>query len=243
MAAFPIFDACTFIGPWPQHADLTLESLLGVMNQNGIARAMTLSTRGIFHDFRAANEEAAEAARSNPQLLPSACLDPRAYPACLEEVEKCAARGFRLMRFFPDRQNWPLKFQPFRELIQKCDELSVTLAVNVSRPGEATELADMVAFTQAPLLFSGVTSLTLGEVIAVLRTSPKFHLETTHLVAPGALEAVAREVPSGSERLVFSSHAPLRYLSAALGPVLASGLTPDQKAAVLGGNLKRLVTK
>lgn len=243
MAAFPIFDACTFFGPWPQHADLALNSLLAVMQQNGISRAMTLCTSGVYHDFRAGNEAAADAAKANQQLLPTAVLDPRAYPACLAEAEKCAARGFRLMRFFPDRQDWPLKYQPFRELIQKCDQLGVTVAVNVSRPGDATELMDMVAFTQAPLLLAGVTPLTLGEAISVLRSSPKFHIETTQLVAPGALETIAREVPGGGERLVFASHAPLRYLSAALGPVLASGLSPEQKAAALGGNLKRLVTR
>jgi len=244
MAAFPIFDACTFFGPWPSHDDLTLQSLLTIMGQSGISRSMTVSTTGIFHDFRAGNAQTYDAVTKNPgQLLSSASLDPRAYPDCLEEAEQCAANGFRLFRFYPDRQNWPIRYTPFRELLQKCDSLGVTVAVNVSAPGDCTELADTVAFTQAPLLLSGVTSQTLGEAIAVLRSSPKFHIETTHLVAPGAFEAIVKHVPNGADRLVFSSHSPLRYISAALGPVLASGLTPDQKALVLGGNLKRIVTK
>lgn len=243
MAAFPIFDACTLFGPWPQHEDLDLQSLLGIMSQNGIARSMALSTLGIFYDFRAGNEATLAATRENPTLIPVGTLDPRAYPAALDEAERCGSNNFRMFRFYPDRQGYPIRFQPFRELLQKCDQLHITVAVSVSRPGDATELADAVAFTQAPLLLSGVTAATLGEAISVLRTSPKFHLETTHLLAPGALEAVVNSVPSGADRLVFASDSPLRYLSSALGPVLASSLSNDQKAAILGGNLKRLVVK
>jgi predicted TIM-barrel fold metal-dependent hydrolase len=243
MAAPTIFDACALFGPWPGREELTLPTLLGVMGQSGIARSVAMSTTGIFYDFRAGNGATFEAARSHAsQLLPTATLDPRAYPDCLAEAEKCAAQGVRFIRFFPATQGWPLRLLPFRELLHKCDELGLTVAVEVSRPGDATELADSLAFTNAPLLLAGVSSENLGEALAILRSSPKFHLETTRLLAPGAFERIASDVPEGADRLVFASYSPLRYLSAALGPILASGLTPDQKAAVLGGNLKRLLT-
>jgi predicted TIM-barrel fold metal-dependent hydrolase len=242
MAAYPIFDACTYFGPWPHHEDLTLDAMGAVMKHSGVARAMVTSTTGIFYDFRAGNEAVEQAAHQNTALLPVGTLDPRAYPACVEEAKRCAAAGFRMMRFYPDRQGWPLRYWPFRELLQVCDALKLPVAVNVSRPGDATELADAVAFTQAPLLLAGATAANLGEVVAVLKSSTKFHLETTHFVVQGALEAICAAMPDGAARLVFASQAPLRYFSAALGPVLASGLTQEQKAAVLGGNLKRLVT-
>ncbi|RYG65309.1 hypothetical protein EON80_17575 [bacterium] len=243
MAAPTIFDACALFGPWPGREELTLPSLLGVMGQSGITRSVAMSTTGIFYDFRAGNSATFEAARANPsQLLPTATLDPRAYPDCLAEAEKCAAQGVKLIRFFPATQGWPLQLLPFRELLHKCDELGLTVAVEVSRSGDATVLADSLTFTNAPLLLAGVSSENLGEALAILRSSPKFHIETTRLLAPGALERIASDVPDGANRLIFASYSPLRYLSAALGPVLASGLTPDQKAAVLGGNLKGLFT-
>lgn len=244
MAAPTIFDACALFGPWPGRDALELQTLLDVMGQSQIARSVSMSTTGIFYDFRAGNAATFDAVRANPgQLLPAATLDPRAYPDCLGEAEKCAAQGVRLIRFFPATQGWPLRLQPFRELLHRCDELKLTVAVEVSRAGDATELADAVAFTNAPLLLAGVASEHLGEAISILRASPKFHLETARLLAPGALELIASEVPQGADRLVFASYSPLRYLSAALGPVLASGLSPDQKTAVLGGNLKRILSK
>src|SRR5687768_9272749 len=149
MATFPIFDACTLFGPWPQHsADLAVESLLQVMSQNGIARSLVTATTGIFHDYQQGNTETLIAARRYAQqLYPVATLDPRAYPECLQEAETRAAEGFRLFRFFPDRQGWPLRFAPFREALQKCDSLGVPVIVTVARPGDCTELADAVAFT------------------------------------------------------------------------------------------------
>lgn len=245
MASFPIFDGCTLFGPWPQHSsELAVESLLAVMSQNNITRSLTIATSGILYDYRQGNSETLEAARHHPQqLFPVGTLDPRAYPECLEEAEARAAEGFRLFRFFPDRQEWPLRYAPFRELLHKCDELGVPVAITVRTPGEASELAEAVTFTQAPLLLADVTPATLGEVLAVMKNDPKFYVETTHLLASGTLETVRDVVPHGIERLVFASYSPLRYLSTALGPVLASPLSDEHKALILGGNLKRLLTK
>lgn len=242
MAATAIFDACALFGPWPQHHDLTLDALLATLNSSNVSRALTLSTLGIYGDFRAGNAATLEACRAHAdKLVPVATLDPRVYPVCLDEAEACAKAGFKLIRFFPGRQGWPLAFAPFRELLQRCDALKLTVAVEVSRPGDATELADAVAFTQSPLLLAGVTSENLGEAIAVLRSGAKFHLETTLLMAPGSLEAVATHVPNGHERLVFASYSPLRYFSSALNTVGAAAIAGEHKAAVIGANLARLM--
>lgn len=244
MATFPIFDACALFGPWPQHAaDLSVESLVQVMAQNNIARSLATATTGIFHFYGQGNDETLAVARQHQQLIPVATLDPRAYPDCLAEAERRAGEGFRLFRFFPDRQCWPIRFAPFRELLQKCDALGVPVAVTVSRPGDITELADAVTFTQSPLLIAGARPEMLGEVLSVARGDAKFYFETTHLSAPMALETFRDTVPNGIDRLVFASYSPLRYLSSALAPILASTLSDEHKALVLGGNLKRLLSK
>ena len=243
--SLPIVDACTLFGPWPQHAaDLSVEVLLHVMAQNNIVRSLATATTGVFTDYRQGNADTLLAARNHPQhIYPVATLDPRAYPECLGEAEQRASEGFRLFRFFPDRQNWPLRYAPFRELLRKCDELGVPVAVTVDQPGACTELADSVAFTQAPLLLAGVTSQNLGEALSVLRSDTKFYIETTHLTVPGALEAVRDAAPHGVERLVFASYSPLRYLSTSLAPIFASSLSNEHKALVLGGNITQLLKK
>lgn len=245
MAALAIFDACTLFGPWPRQAsELSVETLLHGMAQNNITRSLVTATNGIFYDYRQGNSETLALAKANAaQLFPVATLDPRAYPECLDEAQTRAAEGFRLFRFFPERQGWPIRFAPFRELLQKCDSLGVPVAVEVSRLGDCTELADVTTFTSAPLLIAGVTPPLLAEALSVMRADTKFYIETTHLLAPNTFEMVRDCVPNGAERLVFASYSPLRYLSAALAPVLTSTLSDEHKTAVLGGNLKRLLTK
>lgn len=242
--AIPILDGCTFFGPWPQHsADLAVETLVAGMAKHGVARSLVTSTTGIFHDYRQGNEETVAAYRAYPQqLVPVITLDPRAYPECLEEAQNRAREGFRLFRFFPERQGWPLRFAPFRELLQECDKLKVLVAVTTSRAGDVTELAEAVAFTQSPLLLAGVNSENLGEALAVMKNDAKFYLETTALLQPGALEQICAVVPGGIERLVFSSYAPLRYLSASLNTIIYSTLTEAEKTLILSGNLKRLLS-
>lgn len=245
MAAPAIFDACTLFGPWPRQAsELTPQTLLQGMTQNNITRSLVTATTGIFYDYRQGNSETLALAKSNAaHFFPVATLDPRAYPECLEEAEIRAQEGFRLFRFFPERQGWPIRYAPFRELLQKCDGLGVPVAVEVSRAGDCTELADATTFTRAPLLIAGVTPMLLAEALSVMRADTKFYIETTHLLAPGTFKLVRDSVPSGAERLVFASYAPLRYLSVALAPVLTSELSDEHKAAVLGGNLKQLLTR
>jgi predicted TIM-barrel fold metal-dependent hydrolase len=244
MAAPAIFDAGTLFGPWPQHAsDLSLEVLLTGMAASNVARSLITATTGIFYDYRQGNAETFEAAKRHPQqLFPVGTLDPRAYPECLQEAEARAAEGFRLFRFFPDRQGWPIRYAPFRELLQKCDALKVPVAISVAHPGDITDLADATTFTQAPLLLSGVTPVLLGEALSVMRADSKFYLETARLPGPNTLETIRDAMPHGAERLVFASYAPLRYFSAALGPVVTSTLGEEDKANVLGGNLKRLLS-
>lgn len=245
MAAPAIFDAGTYFGPWPQHAaDLSLETLLSSMAASNVARSLITATTGIFYDYRQGNAETLEVAKRNAQqLFPVGTLDPRAYPECMTEAETRAGEGFRLFRFFPDRQGWPIRYAPFRELLQTCDQLKVPVAVAVASPGDITELADATTFTAAPLLLAGVTRTLLGEALAVMKADSKFYLETACLHAPGTLETIRDVLPHGPERLVFASYSPLRYFSAALGPVVTSSLSDDDKANVLGGNLKRLLTK
>lgn len=244
MANYAILDACTLFGPWPQHTtDLSVETLLSGMASNGIVRSLATSTVGIFHDYRQGNLETIAVARQHPQqLFPVATLDPRAFPECLQEAETRTNEGFRLFRFFPERQCWPLHFAPFREALKRCDELGIPVAVTTNRHGEISALADMVKDFRIPVLLSGVSSSQLGEAISVMRHDATIYIETAALLAPGALEAIRDNVPDGAQKLVFASYSPLRYLSAAIGPILASSLSEDEKALVLGGNLKQLLT-
>ena len=106
------------------------------------------------------------------------------------------------------------------------------------KPVQAVSLLCLVL----PLLLAGVTPRNLGEAIAIMKGDSKFYIETTALLAPGAIEMVRDSVPNGIERMVFASYSPLRYLSSALHPIIYSALSDEEKGLILGGNLKQLLT-
>ncbi len=238
----PIIDANCIFGFWPlRRAEVTLPTLIQTAQAAGVARCIALSTTGLFYDYRAGNEETLAAAQANAQtLFPVATIDPRQQLDLLAEIDKRAGQGFRLFRFFPNLQEWPLTFAPFRQALAKLDEMRIPAMIDIAAAGQATQIADLVTLHSTPIIFAGVNHANLGEAIAVARSDAKVHLETHALDSPDALELLAAEV--GVERLIFGSGAPLRFLSSALLPVLAAPLNDEQKAAVLGGNIRRLFT-
>jgi predicted TIM-barrel fold metal-dependent hydrolase len=243
MATFPFFDACTLFGPWPGHAGgLQFESLVATLSQNSIAQALVCSSSSVLYDARAGNDLALQAHEHSPNLLlPVAVLDPRAFPASLDELDERVAQGFRAVRFFPGEQNWPLRLAPFEDLLARCGELKLPVAVSVANHGDVSALGEVAGGLPVPVIVANISGEMLGEAIAVARRHANFHFETARLTAPRALEAFVAAVPNGEERLVFASYTPLRYISAALGPVLTSALSNEGKARVLGDNLRRLL--
>lgn len=238
----PILDANCIFGFWPlRKADLSLPTLIQIAHASGIARSLALSTTGLFYDAHAGNDETLAAAQANPQaLFPVATLDPRQPLNAATEIEQRMGQGIKLFRFFPDLQDWPLTFAPFRQALAQLEEKRLPSMINVTACGQATQLSDMVGLYQTPMIMAGVNRANLGEALAVMKSDPKLHLETHALDTPDALELLAAEV--GCERLVFGSGSPLHHLSSALLPVLHAALTDEQRTAILSGNLRRLLT-
>ena len=96
--------------------------------------------------------------------------------------------------------------------------------------------------TGGPVIVTGVNishTPLVAEAVAVGRGCPLMHFETSRLEGVGTLELVAREV--GVARLIFGTGLPFQYPSSAVALVRESGLSEEEQAEVLGGNVRRLV--
>ena len=70
-------DCNTLFGFWAaREADISIQKLIGLMDKNDIAKALSLSARGILFDYIAGNDETVEASRKYEQIVPVATLDP-----------------------------------------------------------------------------------------------------------------------------------------------------------------------
>src|SRR5262245_36550056 len=104
----PIIDCMTQVGIWPTSpGELSPSALAGAMQSRGVARAVAAHTSAIFYDAAAGNRTIEEMTRQSSIVLPAAVLDPRRYPACVEEAKRARAVGVVCFRFFPGLHDYP----------------------------------------------------------------------------------------------------------------------------------------
>jgi predicted TIM-barrel fold metal-dependent hydrolase len=234
-----ILDINTLFGFWPRDkVDLSVDILIGAMRARQVARSVAYSAKALFYDTGEGNDDTATVCAGRPELVPAAVIDPRQYPQCLDEVRKRRDQGFRFFRFFPDTHGYPLDFAPLDALLP---ELSGAVALfSAGQPGAATALARRASSLNQPLVLDPCRNDTLGEALAAMQSAPTLLLETTALLAAGALDTAVQAVTVS--RLLFGSGSPRLSLSSALMSLQFAVLSDTERAAVLGGNLERLLS-
>ncbi len=240
--AEPILDSFALFGPIPpQSVEPGTAALQAALRARGVAGAVTLSTRAIYHSAAAGNRETATlCAESGGALLPAAILDPR-----LADPLGARTDDARLLCLFPATQGWPVAYAPLVETLTALTRSARTtpLLFEASRPGDATALVPALrqsAFA-GPVVLIGVDGVGLAEALAVARQWPAVHVGTDGLRGIGEIALAVANL--GAERVLFGSGAVARRsLAAALALLQAAELTPETRARVQGGNLRRLLT-
>jgi predicted TIM-barrel fold metal-dependent hydrolase len=231
-----ITDADTVFGFWPgRRVDISLERLLGLMAHYGIDRACVCSARGVCYDYEEGNAETVEVTQRHSNLIPVMTIDPRRHLGCVEEIRRRVNEGFRLFRLYPDYQGWSLNSPSARRVIDLLQDAGAILMLG----GSADLTIPIVRDLRIPVILTGAHFYQLADVLAYSNELPHVHLTTRFLIGPGAVKTFVSNV--GHERLLFGSHAPLAYLASALRMIESTILTPEQRAAIMGGNLERLM--
>lgn len=236
-----IVDINTLFGPLPQSSnDLTVESLLELMQHNGVGRACSLSTLGLLLDPTVGNAVTRGTCADNSALLPVATLNPARYFGDRTPLLRLREDGFAMVRFFPSEQGWPIDFAPFRALVTDLRETRLPLMVDIDRHGDITALGRVLGDSAAPVVLAGVTIGTLAEAVTLLRQNASWHLETSGLLAPGAIQMAVHTV--GAERLLFGTNAPAHPVASALDTLNVAALSDQQRGQILGANARRILS-
>lgn len=235
-----IVDINTLFGPLPiASTDLAVDALLALMQKHKVQAACTLSTLGLLLDPTVGNAATRAACEEHPELLPVATLNPTMYFGDTEPLLRLAGDGFRLLRFFPGRQGWPIEFAPFRALLRCLDEAALPIMVDIETTGMISALAGLLETYPAPVILMGVNVETLAEAIAVMRQRENWHVETSRLLAPGAIQTVVETVGVG--RLLLGTGAPSRPIASALQTLQHAGLSDADRKQVCAANARRIL--
>lgn len=238
--AEPIYDLFALFGPVPPHgAEPGTGAIRAEHTRHGVAGAVALSTRGIYHSAAAGNRETlALCEESGGTLLPAAVLDPRILSP------ETLLPGARLIALFPATQDWPVTLATLTAALKALAGrgVRVPLLVEASRPGDATALQAMLlrAGYVGPAILAGVDCDTLAEALTLAYDDPQFFVCTDRLRGIGEVALAVARV--GADRVLFGSGAIARNsLGAALATIRAAELSPAERNSVLAENTRRLL--
>ncbi len=235
-----VIDTHCIFGRWPKaKRDISLELLLRNLEVGGFDAGLVTSMLGVFTDPEAGNRETLAACEEHPQLIPVATIKPlRCIPGSNVPAE-LAARGFKMIRFFPILQEWTTQNVLFERTLEQCAEAGLLVAFPIGKwPDVASQLGRMVP-QGCRLIMSNVYYNAMNECVEVMLRREEFTMELGHVCVPGGVEFLIEHL--GSERLVLGSNQPLESAGGAVLEVQEAEISEADKAAVLGGTISRLL--
>lgn len=233
-----LVDVNTFFGKTPKaRVDWSPEALVNGLEHHNIDRALTYSLRGVLYDFVTGNDETWEVCQQHERLIPVATIDPRRHFGCLEEVERSADRGFRVMRFFPDQQGWAINSQPFLNLCEEIAETNMAVMLPAGASGQQTLIGEVVSAFGFPVVICGAGYSHHAETYAVCARFANVFAESHMFNTPGCIEGMAWV--AGGHKLMYGSNYPDRYIGASYEMVARADLGDEEKAGVFGENAMR----
>lgn len=171
-------------------------------------------------------------------------------PAGFENgLESRYKQGFRVLRLFPCTHKYPFEltgFGKFYEVLDyhhfptmiSLDEIDITGNKNI----EWERILKIAArFKNIPLIIDGGTSKELmfnSYLFSLLNNSKNIYLNTHNLIAMNQLEDMVDA--GGEERLVFDSNFPYLETHLAVGRLINSGLSLENKCRIAGLNIKNI---
>lgn len=258
-------DGFTLFGSWPGLPyDHPVEHLMSGLERFRMERACTLSSKGIFFDAMTGNEATWAACQQDARLIPIGTADPRNNG--LDHVDYCKQRGFKLMALFPVTQGWSFESITARMVLRRIADIGVPVLIEASRDGDVTRVMSAAQGLGIPIILLDVSVPTMAEAIALLRSMPNskhpymdalrapisealnilkggpdVYLATRLLCGGDSLEYLTNTV--GADRLIFTSRYPISCFSSPFLTAKFADIIEEDRAAIMGGNMARLLGK
>ncbi len=240
-----IIDAYCGIGPWMTRDRLLpwkTEETLHLMDHFGIARALTHSNfsaggGSVWHG----NEHLEEAAAAQPRFTPAFAITPYPHADSPQLSDYLAA-----MRRARARAVWfaPLAKYPLREMYGEILDACVAHRLPVLWPRDNTTPADVAEvlrnWPKLRLIMLGCSYMEDTWLFPLLKLYSEFRICVGQFYIPAeAPHRFLREFPA--ERLVFGSGLPFFSPGGLIAHLAYAKITEAERAAILGGNLGKLM--
>jgi len=245
-AGAEIIDAHTHLGLDEDGRSLTLEQLLGQLDDAGANRACVFP----LHDperrprYSVPNDRVlAWTAESEGRLVPFCRLDPAEDP--IAEAERCVGAGARGLKLHPRAQSFHFDGPEMNDIFRFAEEAHVPILIHAGRgmPPVADGLADVaLRHPGAVLILAHGAICDQGILTTRLADHPGVLYDISCFFPIDVIELLAR-VPA--ERIVFASDPPYGLpastLYLALRVAHQAGLDEERTRLMLGGTMASLI--
>lgn len=239
-----------------RYAEVELADRIRIMDEGGVRQAMVIPGHGYLRpdglaDTRAVNDGIAAYRDGRPDRFPVACgiVEPAYGPASIPEIERCARElGLVALSFHTRFQGVSLDSQWILRYLERMGEVDLVPVIHAmdDTPEEALWKLTRVARSLPDLTIVALDAFGGFEAtrhcFQVGELAPNVVFDTSLSYNFDFIEDFARQF--GAERVVFGtdlySHPVGRRISHLLPQIEASNLSEEEKAAILGGNARRL---
>lgn len=236
-------NAC--FGHW-QYGDLyhkTPEDLIGLMDRNGIDRAVVLSLRGIFLDWREGNRETLEAAVKYPErFVPTATISPF-LGGNADGLRRALDAGARGVRLFPAFHSYRLDSEFMDDICRAAAErqapVMIQTRIMMNWRFQAIPIDNVGTLIdrhpQTRFIVSGPNYLIEFQgLVRVMKRCPNVWYEISCLQGFNAVRKLVDEV--GQNRVLFGTGAVLNYPACNVSKLNGADLTAGQRRQIAWDN-------
>lgn len=232
----------------PLYAAETTEQLLSVLERASIAGAVIFAPRwegGDFIDpeYQLANDAVIAAVHAAPSRLFGLCrVNPNYGPRAHAELERGLRAGFRGLYLDPEWDSFNVNNSrlvgPLMEIARSVGApVLVDTGWSPAEPGIVLRLAE--GWPTVPIIMGHMGQRLIADALIVASHAPNVFLETSQCVDSFIRQAIRR---LGPERILWGSGLPFHIPEVEIMKVgRYRDVSDAEKAAVFGGNLRRLL--
>lgn len=223
-----------------------VNEIIKQMDQLKIDKSIVFTLRGLFQDFRLANDEIAKVAASfQHRLIPFGTFNPWFEDEALDEMDRCvnnlSLKGFKLHPWFT---SFPINSKLMDPIASKLNQLGVPVFIHSGTPpwSEPLQIAEFAKKANKITIIMGHMGLPdlWQEAIVAAEQASNILLETSGAHSLAITTAVER---LGASRVVFGSDMPFGGRENQLFQLVKIRhlkLKASEEQAILGGNLARV---
>lgn len=249
--AFDVVDAHMHLGPYSQFhiARNDAAGMVEEMDRLGIRQGWMASHAAISADAVRGNEETAEAVRAFPgRFVGYVAVDPNYPDEVGRELERRMAQPeFRMIKIHPTLASYPIdgpNYEPVWKvaLERNCPVLTHAWSGDAYCGPEPVRRV-MRKYPEVRLLFGhALFPTTFEEAAAMAREFEHLWLDVTS--SNQCYRMIEHAVATiGAHRIVYGSDMPFIAAAGAIGRILYAEISDTDKAMILGGNARRLLSE